>query len=458
MFNNNLVLSTDSYKVTHWSQFPEGTSSTYYYTESRGGEYQTITVAGLIFLAEMLNGRITAEDVEEAKKLYDAHFGQDVFNYDGFMRIVNELDGVLPLRLTGLPEGTRIPTGFPIAALQETHPDFAWLPGYFETIKLRAIWYPTTVATIAHHIRDVIEEYMDMTSSLEGEERDFVVNTRLHDFGARGATVGAASAVGGYAHQLLFNGTDNVEAMHFINQFFELDGAPSVSIPAREHSTTTIFDVEDDAFMNSIEQFGKGPFACVMDSYDFEAAVQRCCEDPIKSKLLEAGGTFVFRPDSGNMLDNIKFALETLGKGFGYEYNDKGYKVLHPSVRIIQGDGIDNADTVRRVLSWMETHKWSAENIVFGMGGGLLQKADRDTQKFATKLSQAIVNGEVKDVRKNPKDAPWKASKSGDVRSYFNNGQWEVVTGDSEDDFITYYEDGYVFFEDFNKVRERARK
>ena len=37
---------------------------------------------------------------------------------------------------------------------------------------------------------------------------------------------------------------------------------------------------------------------------------------------------------------------------------------------------------------------WSAENIVLGCGGGLLQKLNRDTLKFAFKCSFAVINNE----------------------------------------------------------------
>ena len=73
--------------------------------------------------------------------------------------------------------------------------------------------------------------------------------------------------------------------------------------------------------------------------------------------------------------------------------NSKGYKVLPPYLRVIQGDGI-SYESLGEILEAMKDAGWSADNIVFGSGGALLQKMDRDTQKCAFKCSQVIVNGE----------------------------------------------------------------
>ena len=51
--------------------------------------------------------------------------------------------------------------------------------------------------------------------------------------------------------------------------------------------------------------------------------------------------------------------------------------------------------------------------VAFGMGGGLLQKVNRDTMQFATKLSHIVyADGSVREVAKMPKTDPAKASCS----------------------------------------------
>jgi nicotinamide phosphoribosyltransferase len=42
-----MILLTDSYKLSHWSQYPLGLTWLQTYLESRGGEYQNIVFFGL---------------------------------------------------------------------------------------------------------------------------------------------------------------------------------------------------------------------------------------------------------------------------------------------------------------------------------------------------------------------------------------------------------------------------
>jgi nicotinamide phosphoribosyltransferase len=57
---------------------------------------------------------------------------------------------------------------------------------------------------------------------------------------------------------------------------------------------------------------------------------------------------------------------------------------------------------------------YSVENIALGMGGGLLQKVDRDTLKYAMKASaRCDSDGVWHDVFKDPITDPCKTSKKG---------------------------------------------
>lgn len=428
-FKRNLCLNTDSYKVTHWLQFPEGATHSSYYIEGRGGEYDEMMVAGIKFITRVLEKGVTVEDVKRANNLYKRHFGANYFNYDGWMRIAKEFDGIIPIKIKSVDEGTIVPLKNAIVIVENTVEGFHWLPGWLEMFLLRAVWYQSTVATVSYHCKKAIVEYFDLTSDLTGNARDITIKTRLHDFGGRGVSSEESAGLGGSSHLYNFVGTDTVEALVFTQELFNEDIMPGFSIPAREHSTTTCYGKDDEmkAYENSVTQFGKGIYACVLDSYDFENAVRQIGQGNIKEAIIEAGGTFVVRPDSGNMLDNIMFALNELGKSYGYTVNSKGYKVLHHSVRIIQGDEIKSHEDIRRVLSWMETNKWSAENVAFGMGGGLLQLPNRDTLKFAMKMSAIKINDEWHEVYKSPKGAEWKKSKKGLLTLIKNNGKFETV-------------------------------
>lgn len=428
--NTNLLMMVDSYKVSHWLQFPEGMDFASYYVESRGGKFDETMVAGIRYLREIISQPITMEDVEEAKSFYEAHFGMDIFPYEIFKSLVEEQEGRLDKVITILaaPEGTVIPTKNAIAVI-EAGGVYAPLVGYFETLILRSIWYPTTVATISYQAKKVINRYLNLTSDLTGDDYEFVLNTRLHDFGARGVSSSESCAIGGLAHLYNFIGSDSVEAIVLARNLYGATMA-GISIPAREHSTTTSWVNETDAFKNSIEKFGTGVYACVMDSYDYTEALKTIGTE-LKARILEQGGTFVARPDSGIPVDVVMEALESLGETFGYEYNSKGYKVLHPSIRVIQGDGVD-INEIQRILAYMETRKWSAENVAFGMGGGLLQHCDRDTQRFAMKMSYCEVNGVGRDVFKAPKTDPSKASKKGQL-DFILHPELGLITSNMED-------------------------
>lgn len=69
--------------------------------------------------------------------------------------------------------------------------------------------------------------------------------------------------------------------------------------------------------------------------------------------------------------------------------------------------------SIQQTLEQIKLRGWSADNLTFGMGGGLLQKVNRDTQRFAFKASSIVVDGETRDVFKSPVTDPSKGSKRG---------------------------------------------
>ena len=144
----NLVLQTDSYKFTHWKQYPPGTQFVYSYLESRGGMFDQILFFGLqYYLMEYLAGAVVNEaDVAEARAFVDQHIGPGVFNFDGWMHIVRNRGGRLPVVIKAVPEGTQVDVLNVLMTIENTDPQCYWLPNYLETLLLK-VWYPITVAT-----------------------------------------------------------------------------------------------------------------------------------------------------------------------------------------------------------------------------------------------------------------------------------------------------------------------
>lgn len=410
----NLILNTDSYKASHFAQFPEGTSHMYYYLESRGGEYDNTLFFGLqMWLKKYLSKPITQDNINEAKGFFEGHGVP--FNQKGWQYILDRHKGYLPLRINAIAEGIVIPTHQALVTCENTDPECFWLPGYIETALLRAVWYPTTVATISKQVKNVLHQFWQTTSC----EPEASIMFKLHDFGARGVSSEESAEIGGAAHLVNFCGSDTVSGVLAANKYYN-NGMSGFGIPAMEHSSVTSWGKENESksYANMLGRFGgKYPFiACVSDSYDIFNACESIWGTALKKQVVESGSFIVVRPDSGNPTDTVMKCLDILTSKFGFNVNSKGFKTMN-NVRVIQGDGVC-AESIGDILSNMKAAEYSLDNIAFGMGGALLQKCDRDTQKFAYKCSNITINGEDRDVYKAPLEDHSKWSKRGRVQTY----------------------------------------
>ena len=405
---DNVLLNTDSYKASHWLQYPPGTDAAFFYVESRGGVYDRTVFFGLQAILKQHLGRpITHADIDEARELYAAH--GEPFNEAGWRDIVDRLGGHLPVRIRAVPEGTVVPTHQALVTIESTDPHAYWVPSYLETLLLR-LWYPVTVATISWHAKQTIRQFLERTSDDPAGQLPF----KLHDFGARGVSSAESAAIGGCAHLVNFLGTDTVSGLLAARAFYHAPMA-GFSIPAAEHSTITSWgrEREVDAYRNMLTQFAKpgGIVAVVSDSYDIFHAIREHWGKTLKDEVIASGATVVIRPDSGDPVAVVHECLELLDEAFGHTVNGKGFKVLN-HVRVIQGDGI-NPTSIRAILERVTSAGYATDNVAFGMGGALLQQLNRDTQKFALKCSAARVDGHWIDVWKDPVTDKGKQSKRG---------------------------------------------
>ncbi|MBC7981466.1 nicotinate phosphoribosyltransferase [Candidatus Parcubacteria bacterium] len=415
---DNFLLKTDSYKVPHFQQYPANTTYVHSFFESRGGRYPAVLFFGLqSMIKEHLLGQVvTEESIEEAKELFALHFGSTaLFNEPGWRYILEKHDGRLPIEIKAVLEGTKVPVSNVLMTVTNTDPNVPWITNYVETLLVQ-LWYPITVATQSYYMKQVILRYLEETGTPED------VDFKLHDFGYRGSTSVDSAGIGGAAHLVNFKGTDTLKALLIARNHYGEEMA-GFSIPAAEHSTITSWgkDHEVDAYENMLNLYPTGFVAVVSDSYNIYEACEKIWGGILKNKVLARDGTLVIRPDSGDPIEVLPRVLEILGEKFGYTTNGKGYKVLNPKVRLIQGDGIDH-ESVGVILEALKIAGWSADNLAFGSGGGLLQKLNRDTQKFAFKCSAALVNGLWQDVIKDPVTDPGKRSKAG-VLALVHNGE-----------------------------------
>lgn len=465
---SNLLLNTDSYKASHWLQYPPGTDATFFYVESRGGVHDRTVFFGLqAILKEYLSKPVTHADVDEARDLFAAHGVP--FNEAGWRDIVDRLGGHLPIRIRAVPEGSVVPTHHALMTIESTDPAAFWVPSYLETMLLR-IWYPITVATISWHAKQTIRQFLERTSDDPAGQLPF----KLHDFGARGVSSLESAALGGAAHLVNFMGTDTVSGLLLARAHYH-ESMAGYSIPAAEHSTITSWgrERELDAYRNMLKQFAKpgSIVAVVSDSYDIYHAIREHWGKALRDEIIASGATLVVRPDSGDPVAVVHQCLELLDEAFGHTVNGKGYKVLN-HVRVIQGDGI-NPTSLRAILERVTSAGYATDNLAFGMGGALLQQLNRDTQKFALKCSAARVDGHWIDVYKDPITDKGKQSKRGRMtllrhREY---GSYKTVPVSAEaasladvempagfdDAMVTVWEDGRLLRDwTFAEVRANA--
>ena len=266
----------------------------------------------------------------------------------------------------------------------------------------------------------------------------------------------------GMAHLVNFRGTDTIEGVLAVRRYYD-ESMAGFSIPAAEHSTITSWgrDGEVDAYRNMLAQFAKpgSMVAVVSDSYDLMNVVETVWGGVLKDTILESGATVVVRPDSGDPLRVPVDVLRALDGKFGSTINSKGYKVLPPCIRVIQGDGI-SAQSLPLLLEAVMAAGYSVDNIAFGMGGGLHQLLNRDTQKFAMKCSAVCIDGVWRDVFKQPITDPGKGSKRGRFAlvATAGGGYQTVPASVGQDDLLRpVYRDGELLQRtSFAQVRERA--
>ncbi|MCI5059852.1 MAG: nicotinate phosphoribosyltransferase [Alphaproteobacteria bacterium] len=501
---NSSINEADSYKVSHYRQYPEGTTHVSSYIEARksayakefGEEYNYALFFGLqAFIKDHLAVPITQDDIDLAELLFEAH--GEPFNKEGWQYILDTYEGRLPVEIRALPEGTVAPVSNAMVEVINTDSNCAWLTSYIETAMLRGVWYTTTVATQSRISKDIISGLLDETSD-HPESIDFM----LHDFGARGVSSTESAALGGMSHLVSFLGTDTVSGMiaamrYYDSEYEEFltqtpdnpkramikllqkmkqDGrpVPAFSVEASEHSTMTIKgpDGEIEQIKNMIEMAKAEPekiVSIVSDSYDYFHAVGHLYGEKFKNDILEAGkqgSRVVIRPDSGDPVATTLQTFEILADKYADEIttNSKGYKTLPDCLRILWGDGIDPTG-VKDILEALKEKGWSAENMVFGMGGGLLQKLNRDTLGFAMKASYAKINGKDYEVYKDPKTGKGafnKKSKRGRLATIWNGVAFQTKNisdlKPGEKDLLgVVYRNGKILrHQEFSQIRDIA--
>ena len=415
---NNICIDSDSYKGGHHDMYVEGTRGVYSYLEAREKATfnKTLFNGQQIILKKHFIGQIVTKDkIDEAQEFWDEHIGPGVFHRKGWEKILYKYDGRLPLLIRSVPEGMAIPINHVLATYENT--DWMedpkecdnifsyWLTNYSETL-LQHTWYPCTVGSLSREVKIMLNDYAHWTC-----DTDDHVKFQLHDFGYRGVSSVESAGIGGMSHIINFFGTDTTKGIRYAKKFYGYQKMPAFSVRASEHSIMTSLGPEGEGKIieSHLNKYPTGIISEVADSFNHLKFVDMVAKK-FKTKVLEREGKFVFRPDSGDPVSVSGDMYELLEEFFGSTKNSKGYKVLHPKVGLLWGDGIDYMG-IRSILASFRCKGWASSNIVFGMGGGLLQKVNRDTQRFAIKCSAQYRDGKWVDIFKSPLDSTKKSKK-----------------------------------------------
>lgn len=405
----NPILATDSYKLSHAFVYPKNVEGMFSYIEARAESRNIIIPFGLqMWLEKFMAVPITMADIDEAEAFAKLH--GEPFDPSPWIYIVQMRGGYWPVTIRAVPEGTPVPSGQVLVTIECLDPNVFWVCSYIETALQRAIWYPTTIASMDYEIKKDIAHFYRISGADMG-----LLPFALHDFGARGVSSSESAEIGGAAHLVNFMGSDNIEGIRAANYYYN-EEMSAFSVPATEHSVEcsygSTYENEVEYLRETIKNLAKpgGIVSIVLDGYDvYRAATILCTE--LKDVVISSGAKIVFRPDSGDMMEVVPRILAMQAAAFGTVTNIKGYKKIN-NVGIIQGDGVDHM-SIRSLLGKVLALGYSADNVIFGSGGALLQKVNRDTYKFAQKASAILVDNKWVPISKNPITDPGKKSKAG---------------------------------------------
>lgn len=424
----------DSYKYGHSGQYRPMVAM-YDSMESRGGKYPETAFVGLSGLTQSyLTKPITYADVTKLHRRAKLH--GIPFDLKGWTYIVDKHNGYLPIHIKAVPEGSVIPVKHVLLTVESTDSEVPWVAGFVETLLMK-VWYPTTVATKSLHVRKILEKY----GSPEWAQFAF------HAFGDRACTCPEAAAIAGFAHLASgFMGTDNFDSLEYCEELYgvPLDQVAAYSVFATEHSTTTSYGKDgEEQFV--YDQLLANPDAPIMsfvaDSYDVYNFTDFCTKPNSRiRKLVESRShqKLVLRPDSGEPLNVIAQMLDIMMENEVIHTADNAGKltqhnILFRDFSILWGDGI-TPSTIEDILMQVTSLGFAAENFVFGSGGDLMQKVNRDTQSFAIKCSNITVQESFTaneaneegisifdiEVYKDPITDPGKKSKRGKVTTWYD--------------------------------------
>jgi len=418
----NPLLLTDFYKVHHQKMYPEGMTllySNFTPRKSRIPGVDKVVFFGLQhfcleYLIKNFNEYFFSQTRDTVLPTYSKHIPVDTTHIEELWKL-----GYLPIEIKAVPEGTLVPIGVPCFTIKNTHPDFAWLTNYLETLISAMMWQPITSATIAYEYKKLLTKY-----ALETTGDSSFVQWQGHDFSMRGMSSVESAILSGMGHLISFTGTDTIPAIYTLESSYSANGLIGASVPATEHSVMCMGTKESEisTFKRLLSLYPTDILSVVSDTWDLWKVLTEYLP-AIKQEVLARDGKLVIRPDSGDPVDILcgldsnpefksslkgndrtpgqKGVIELLWDIFGGTINEHGYKVLDPHIGAIYGDSI-TLDRARAICERLKAKGFASTNVVLGIGSFTYQFNTRDTFGFAMKATY----GEVEVPSHGPNEQP----------------------------------------------------
>jgi nicotinamide phosphoribosyltransferase len=476
----------DFYKADHRRQYPEGTSfvfSNFTARFSRMPGVDKVVFFGLqYFIKEYLikqwNKEFFERDIQDVANKYKRLLDRSLENHGITLEHIEKLHahGCLPLDIRALPEGARVPIGVPMLVIYNTQPWAFWLPNYIETILSATLWQACTSATIAHQFF----QQLALDATFSGDYKT-PIEFLGHDFSFRGMSSLETACLSGAAHLLSFNGTDTAPAIDFLEEYYsagivEMVGA---SVPATEHSVMCMHGKSEEihSFRKMLQLYPNGIVSVVSDTWDYYGVLTNVLPQ-LKNEIMARNGKLVIRPDSSKKtpfeiicgddeapIDSPEHrgSIQILWELFGGTIVNN-HKRLDSHIGLIYGDSI-SLELVKKINQRLRKKGFCSTNWVAGIGSYTYQHNTRDTFGFAMKSTFGVVNGEERQIYKNPKtDNGVKKSARGLVAVDLIDGEYKLRDGVSwvemlESQFELVFSDGCELHEQsLAMIRARLRE
>ncbi|WP_394749024.1 nicotinate phosphoribosyltransferase [Spongiimicrobium salis] len=444
----NGLLLTDGYKTGHHQQYPKGTEEVYSNWTPRSNKYapagcEKVVSFGQQYVIQWLHEYFQTHFFEKPKAEVCAEIQTELSLYLNTEYDVQHFEKLhdlqyLPIQVKSLPEGVEVPIRVPMLTVVNTKKEFYWVTNFLETILSTMLWQPMTSASIALRYKRIFKHWAMLTD----EENLAFIDFQGHDFSMRGMG-GLQSAVSsGMGHAAVFLGSDTLPVISSLRKYYEAVGFVVGSVNATEHSVMCAGTKDDEieTFRTLMDTYPTGILSVVSDTWDLWKVLTVYLPQ-LKEEVLSREGKLVIRPDSGDPVTIICGESETLGsngpknKGvvellwdlFGGTVNEQGYKVLDPHIGAIYGDSI-TTERAENICRRLHDKGFASTNVVLGIGSFTYQFNTRDTFGFAMKATSVVVNGERREIFKDPiTDDGVKKSAKGLVRVDLKDGDYELV-------------------------------